>query len=111
LAAVALRTELGHGRVYRAAPDLDETDLLAPAGEQGILGTDELTSAELRRRFATGARLVEEAVDGRPQRPAASDGELALFVVTAAGGLRVASAGHPAAAKAGDRIIALVGSG
>jgi hypothetical protein len=24
---------LGHGRVYRAAPDLDETDLLAPAGE------------------------------------------------------------------------------
>jgi NhaP-type Na+/H+ or K+/H+ antiporter len=111
LAAVALRTELGHGRVYRAAPDLDETDLLAPAGEQGILGTDELTSAELRRRFATGARLVEEPVDGRPQRPAASDGELALFVVTAAGGLRVASAGHPAAAKAGDRIIALVGSG
>jgi NhaP-type Na+/H+ or K+/H+ antiporter len=110
LAAVALRTELGHGRVYRAAPDLDETDLLAPAGEQGILGTDELTSAELRRRFATGARLVEEAVDGRP-RHAAANGELALFVVTAGGGLRVASAGHPAAAKAGDRIIALVGSG
>jgi NhaP-type Na+/H+ or K+/H+ antiporter len=110
LAAVALRTELGHGRVYRAAPDLDETDLLAPAGEQGILGTDELTSAELRRRFATGARLVEEAVDGRP-RHAAANGELALFVVTAGGGLRVASAGHPAEAKAGDRIIALVGSG
>jgi NhaP-type Na+/H+ or K+/H+ antiporter len=110
LAAVALRTELGHGRVYRAAPDLDETDLLAPAGEQGILGTEMLTSADLRRRFATGARLVEEAVDGRP-RHAAANGELALFVVTAAGGLRVASAGHPASAKAGDRIIALVGSG
>ena len=42
LAALALRTELGHGRVYRAAPDLDETDLLAPAGEKGILGTDML---------------------------------------------------------------------
>jgi hypothetical protein len=110
LAAVALRTELGHGRVYRAAPDLDETDLLAPAGEQGILGTDELTSAELRRRFETGAQLVEETVDGRPRRGAPSNGDLALFVVTAAGGLRVASAGHPAAANAGDRIIALVGS-
>jgi NhaP-type Na+/H+ or K+/H+ antiporter len=111
LAAVALRTELGHGRVYRAAPDRDETDLLAPAGEQGILGTDELTSAELGRRFATGARLVEQPVNGRPQRAAAPAGEVALFAVTAAGDLRVASAGKAPAVKAGDRIIALVGAG
>jgi NhaP-type Na+/H+ or K+/H+ antiporter len=111
LAAVALRTELGHGRVYRAAPDLDETDLLAPAGEQGIFGTDGLTSAELRRQFAAGARLVEEPVDGEPGRARPSNGDLALFVVTAAGGLRVASAGEPPLARAGDRIIALVGSG
>jgi NhaP-type Na+/H+ or K+/H+ antiporter len=111
LAAVALRTELGHGRVYRAAPDRDETDLLAPAGEQGILGTDELTSAELGRRFATGARLVEQPVNGRPQRAAAPAGEVALFAVTAAGDLRVASAGRAPAVKAGDRIIALVGAG
>jgi hypothetical protein len=74
LAAIALRTELGHGRVYRVAPDPDETDLLAPAGEEGILGAD------------------------------------ALFVVTAAGGLRVASAGNGPPAKAGDRIIALAGA-
>jgi hypothetical protein len=111
LAAVALRTELGHGRVYRAAPDRDETDLLAPAGEQGILGTHELTSAELGRRFATGARLVEQPVNGRPQRAAAPAGEVALFVVTAAGDLRVASAGKAPAIKAGDRIIALVAAG
>jgi hypothetical protein len=111
LAAVALRTELGHGRVYRAAPDLDETDLLAPVGEQGLLGADALTSAELRRRFDAGARLVEEAVDGQPQGAARSGGELALFVVTAAGGLRVASGGHPPSVRAGDRVIALVGSG
>ena len=106
LAALALRTELGHGRVYRAAPDLDETDLLAPAGEQGILGTDVLTSAELGRRFAAGARLVEGPVNG-----GGSDGELALFVVTADGGLRVASAGKSPPVKPSDGVIALVGAG
>jgi NhaP-type Na+/H+ or K+/H+ antiporter len=74
LAAVALRTELGHGRVYRVAPDPNETDLLAPAGEQGILDAD------------------------------------AVIVVTATGGLRVASAGKAPAAKNGDRIIALAGT-
>jgi NhaP-type Na+/H+ or K+/H+ antiporter len=106
LAAVALRTELGHGRVYRAAPDADETDLLAPAGEQGILGTDPLTSAELGRRFEAGARLVEGPLNGR-----ASDGGVALFVVTADGDLRVASSGRPPPVKAGDRVIALVEAG
>jgi NhaP-type Na+/H+ or K+/H+ antiporter len=105
LAAVALRTELGHGRVYRAAPDVDETDLVAPAGEQGILGTDPLTSGELRRQFAAGARLVERPVHG-----GASDGEVALFVVTADGNLRVASAGKPPPVMAGDRVVALVGA-
>jgi Trk K+ transport system NAD-binding subunit len=74
LAAVALRTELGHGRVYRVAPDPNETDLLAPAGEQGILGAD------------------------------------AVIVVTATGGLRVASDGRAPASNAGDRIIALAGT-
>jgi hypothetical protein len=103
--AVALRTELGHARVYRPAPDVDETDLLAPAGEQGILGTELLTSAELGRRFAAGARLVEGPVDG-----GASDGDVALFVVTAGGDLRVACAGKPPPVKAGDRVIALVGA-
>jgi hypothetical protein len=108
LAALALRTELGHGRVYRAAPDLDETDLLAPAGEQGILGTDMLTSAELGRRFAAGARLVEGPINGGAS-DGASDGAVALFVVTADGDLRVASAGKSPPVKAGDRVIALAG--
>jgi hypothetical protein len=106
LAALALRAELGHGRVYRAAPDRDETDLLAPAGEQGILGTDALTSAELDRRFAAGARIVEG-----PAGNGASDGEAALFVVTAGGDLRVACAGKSLPVAAGDRVITLVGSG
>ena len=105
LAALALRTELGHGRVHRVAPDLDETDLLAPAGEKGILGTDMLTSADLGRRFAAGARLVEGPVNG-----AASDGDVALFVVSADGDLRVASPGKSPPVKAGDRVIALAGA-
>ena len=91
--------------MYRVAPDPDEPDLLAPAGEEGILGTDLLTSAELGRRFAAGARLVESPVNG-----GASDGEVALFVVSADGDLRVASAGKAPAAKAGDRVIALAGA-
>jgi hypothetical protein len=106
LAALALRTELGHGRVYRAAHDHDETDLFAPAGEQGILGTDMLTSAELGRRFAAGGRLVEGPVNG-----GVSDGTVALFVVSADGDLRVASAGKSPPVKTGDRVIALVGAG
>jgi hypothetical protein len=110
LAAVALRTELGHDRVFRVAPDLEETDLLAPAGEEGILGDEALTSAELRRRFATGARLVPEAVDGDSRNGAAHDGELALFVVTASGDLHVAAAGRAAPARSGDTIIALAGA-
>jgi NhaP-type Na+/H+ or K+/H+ antiporter len=110
LAAVALRTELGHGRVFRVAPDMEETDLLAPAGEEGILGDEALTSAELRQRFATGARLVPEAVDGHSRHGSGHDGELALFVVTASGGLHVAAAGRAPPAQAGDTIIALAGA-
>jgi hypothetical protein len=97
--------------VFRAAPDVEETDLLAPAGEAGILGADVLTSAELRRRFETGARLVEAPVDGQLQRAAGSNGDLALFVVTATGDLRVAACGRTPRAEAGDTIIALAGAG
>jgi len=68
LAAIALRTELGHGRVYRVAPDIEEMDLLAPPDEPGILGAESLTSAELGRRFANGARLVEAAPAGPSPR-------------------------------------------
>jgi hypothetical protein len=110
LAAVALRTELGHDRVFRVAPDIEETDLLAPAGEEGILYDEALTSAELRRRFAAGARLVPEAVDGDSRNGPAHDGELALFVVTASGDLNVAAAGRAARARSGDTIIALAGA-
>jgi len=79
------------------------------AGERCLANSVVLAVGDAYETMKT--RLVEEAVDGRPQRLAASDGELALFVVTAAGGLLVASAGHAPSAKAGDKIIALVKSG
>jgi len=107
LAAVALRTELGHGRVYRVAPDIEEMDLLAPPDEPGILGAEGLTSAELRRRFANGARLVEASVDGRSPRAGRSDGELALFVVTAGGALHVVTDREEPPTRAGDTVIVL----
>ena len=62
LAAAELRGDLGHGHVYRFAPDPDGPALLAPAAEVDILGRGELTLAELDRRLADGGRRAE---DGR----------------------------------------------
>jgi hypothetical protein len=107
LAAVALRTELGHGRVFRVAPEVEEMDLVAPPDEAGILGAESLTSAELRRRFANGARLVEAPVDGGSRRAARPDRELALFVVTAAGALHVVTDREEPPTRAGDTVIVL----
>jgi NhaP-type Na+/H+ or K+/H+ antiporter len=107
LAAIALRTELGHGRVYRVAPDIEEMDLLAPPDEPGILGAESLTSAELGRRFASGARLVEASVDGRSPRAARPNGELALFVITAGGALHVVTDREEPPTRTGDTVIVL----
>ena len=68
---------------------------IGPAGEQ----------APPIRREAQGARLVEGPVNG-----GASEGDVALFVVSADGDLRVASPGKSPLVKAGDRVIALVGA-
>jgi NhaP-type Na+/H+ or K+/H+ antiporter len=107
LAATALRTELGHGRVYRVAPDIEEMDLLAPPDEPGILGAESLTSAELERRFANGARLVEASVEGRSPRASRPNGELALFVITAGGALHVVTDREEPPTRAGDTVIVL----
>jgi hypothetical protein len=82
-------------------------DLLAPPDEPGILGADSLTSAELRQRFANGARLVEASVDGRSPRAGRSDGELALFVVSAGGALQVVTEREEPRTRAGDTVIVL----
>jgi NhaP-type Na+/H+ or K+/H+ antiporter len=99
LAAAELRSELGHGHVFRVAPDPEDTDLLSPASEEAILAHDDLTFAELSRRLAAGATLV----DGD------TDGALALFVVGAGGALRVVTAGQPVQLRPGERTIALAG--
>jgi NhaP-type Na+/H+ or K+/H+ antiporter len=57
LAAAELRTELGHDRVYRLAPESERAALLSPLHEDGFL----LTYAEMTDRFAGGAQLVVEA--------------------------------------------------
>jgi NhaP-type Na+/H+ or K+/H+ antiporter len=106
LAAAELRADLGHGRVFRVAPDPATADLAVPPNESGILGRADLTLAELGRRFAAGARIVDGPPDG-----AGGNGEVRLFVVTAGGALRVATGGERPAAQAGDTVIALSGAG
>src|SRR5262245_2592297 len=103
LAAAALRDELGHRHVYRVAPNPHpkEPDLLPPFAETGILGHPSLTSAELERQFADGARIVtakgEDASDGTP-----------LFAVGPEGRVTIAADGRPLELESGDRVIALV---
>jgi NhaP-type Na+/H+ or K+/H+ antiporter len=105
LAAAELRAELGHGRVFRVAPDPEAVDLAAPPNEPGILGRAGLTFAELHRRLDAGARIVQVGAAERP----AGDSEVVLFVVTAGGALRVATGDGPPATRAGDTTIALSG--
>jgi hypothetical protein len=110
LAAAELGLELGRDRVFRVAPDVEEMDLLAPPGDEAILGDPSLTSVELARRLDAGARFVQTAVDGRASA-ASSPGEVPLFVVTAAGVLRIAVRGVSPSAAAGDTVIALAEQG
>lgn len=57
LAAGELRTELGHERVRRLAPETERAALASPPREDGLL----LSFAEMTRRYADGSRLVVEA--------------------------------------------------
>jgi hypothetical protein len=106
LAAAELRGRLGHGHVYRVAPDPEEPDLLPPSPEAGILGSPALTFAELSRRFAAGARLITHD----PGDVAGSDGagtEVPLFAVHADGRLTAARDGRPPDARSGATVIVL----
>lgn len=108
LAAPELRADLGHGHVYRIAPDPNEPDLLAPATAQDIIGSEHLTLAELTRRLADGARLEQVTVDrgnGDGFRAAG-----VLFVIGPGGGLRAATDGHRPTIRRGDTVISLVPS-
>ena len=61
LAAAELRTELGHERVQRLAPEGGRAALLSPEHEDGLLVTFE----EMTARYAEGERLAVETSGGR----------------------------------------------
>ena len=105
--AVELRSELGHGHVFRVAPDPEEPDLLPPSSEAGILGGPALTFAELSTRFAGGARIETRTVN-EPAGSTDGHGEEPLFAVDPGGRLTIAADGRPPDVRAGDTVIALV---
>jgi NhaP-type Na+/H+ or K+/H+ antiporter len=104
--AAELRSELGHGHVFRVAPDPEEPDLLPPSSEAGILGDPALTFAELSNRFAAGARIVLRTANG-PSRLANVSTDVPLFAVASDGRLSVAADGSPPDVQAGDTVIVL----
>jgi hypothetical protein len=104
--AAELRSELGHGHVFRVAPDPEEPDLLPPSSEAGILGDPALTFAELSNRFAAGARIVLRTANG-PSRLANVSTDVPLFAVASDGRLSVAADGSPPDVQASDTVIVL----
>jgi hypothetical protein len=107
LAASELRADLGHGHVYRIAPDPREPDLQPPLAGGDILGPEALTLDELTRRLHNGARFVEIPVRTHNGVQLVPEPEL-LFIVRANGALRAATAGRAAEARAGDTMVGLV---
>jgi NhaP-type Na+/H+ or K+/H+ antiporter len=107
LAAAELRDDLGHGHVYRIAPEPGEPDLAAPATADDILGPKGLTLAELTRRLSDGARFVLTTVDGDGRAPLGTGRDL-LFIVGAGGGMRVAIEHGRLTPRPGDTLVRLV---
>jgi NhaP-type Na+/H+ or K+/H+ antiporter len=109
ITAGQLRSELGHGHVFRLAPDPEEPDLLPPAQEGGILGDRSLTYAALDRLFADGGGLVmRSAADSARAGP--SSRELALFAVSS-GRVRVATAERGLDLRPCDSLVVLERAG
>lgn len=107
LAATGLRGDLGHGHVYRIAPDRDEPDLLPPASEADILGGHDLTLAELTQRLVQGERFLLANVDSAATAERNQNGT-ALFVIDPRGVMRAATGGKSPTARNGDTMIKLV---
>jgi NhaP-type Na+/H+ or K+/H+ antiporter len=103
LVAAELRDELGHESVHRVAPTPGRTDLLEPAGEAAILGSEELTFDAFNEWFDGGGHVVGEAhADGVP---ASDPARRLLFCVTRRGALRVATQDRRLAPQKGDTVI------
>jgi hypothetical protein len=108
LAAAQLRADLGHGHVYRIAPDPNEPDLLPPTVAGDILGPKALTLAELNRRLDEGARFVRSPVDSGDGGLRLAAGPELLFIVGSNGEMRAAVEHGTVAARGGDTLVALV---
>jgi hypothetical protein len=107
LAAKELRQDLGHGHVYRIAPEPSEPDLLQPSTNVDVLGRNDLTSAELTRRLAQGERFIRVTIDGIAAPIGSQDGTT-LFVVATDGSMRAVTGGNAANVRNGDSVIKLV---
>ena len=107
LAAPELRADLGHGHVYRIAPDPDGPDLLPPTTDHDILGSEQLTLAELTRRLADGARLQRTTAEHRNEAKFRADASV-LFVIGSGGGLSAATDADRPTIRSGDTVISLV---
>jgi hypothetical protein len=107
LAAAELRADLGHGHVYRIAPDANEPDLLPPAGRADVLGPRALTLAELTRLLADGARFVQTTIRTGSEVELAREPNL-VFVVGANGAMRAATDHGDLIARDGDTLVTLV---
>ena len=108
IVAAELRGDLGHGHVYRVAPDRHNSDLLPPEiGASDILGREDLTLSELDRRLASGGRLLQRIVDGPEPRGARRE-RIELFTIDARGRLHGATPDHHAKALPGDTLVELV---
>src|SRR3954471_5116930 len=102
LAAFELRRELGNDHVFRLAEGTELLDIERAYAEGRTLFDDDLTFAELSRRFESGARVVASA-NGQPE------GALTpLFVVSRGGALRIVTAGRRPREATGDTTIYLV---
>lgn len=106
LAAGELRGELGHGHVYRIAPDQDEPDLLPPSSEGDILGRNDLTLAALAQRLTRGERFTDSTVDRAAIAERHPTGTV-LFVIDPDGGVHAATDENRRAVREGDTVIRL----
>ena len=107
LAAAELRADLGHGHVYRIAPDPEEPDLLSPATGRDILGAEDLTLGELTLRLEHGARLKRTMMDSSDGAELTTDANV-LFVIGDGGALQAVTGTHRPTVRPGDTVISLV---
>jgi hypothetical protein len=108
MAAADLRGDLGHGHVYRVAPDPERPGHLVFGAGRDLFGRPELTLGELHRRLEAGGRIVGRAA-GSGEDDTAGAHAIPLFVVGRRGELRRAARDDTPAAEPGETVIELLG--